>query len=85
MKYVLVIETADEGFSAYFPDVPGCTTAGDSVEEVRRYAVEALAGHLEGEEAPAARPLQAILDEGLEYADGTELFGYVDYEPAIHA
>jgi hypothetical protein len=36
MKYVYVIERADDGsFSAYVPDLPGCTTSGDTMAEVR--------------------------------------------------
>jgi predicted RNase H-like HicB family nuclease len=84
MKYLLVIETAANNLCAYFPDVPGCVTAGSTVEEVRRNAAEVLSGHLEGEEIPAARPLKAILDEGLQL-DGTEVFAWVDFEPAAQA
>lgn len=83
MKYLLVIENAGSNLCAYFPDVPGCITAGDTVEEVRLHAIEALTGHLEGEEIPAARPLKAIIDEGLEL-DGTEVFAWVDFEPSVH-
>ena len=37
MKYVYVIERAADGsYSAYVPDLPGCTTCGDTPEEVRR-------------------------------------------------
>jgi len=79
MQYVIVIEKAGDNLSAWFPDVPGCGTVGDTVEEVLANAEEALEGHLEDMEAPAARPLKAILDEGLE-VDGTELFGFVPYE-----
>lgn len=84
MKYLLVIETAENNLCTYFPDVPGCVTAGDTVEEIRRNAAEVLSGHLEGEEIPSARPLKAILDEGLEL-DGSEVFAWVDFEPATHA
>ncbi len=48
-KYLIVIEQADDGsFSAYVPDLPGCTTCGDSVEEVKTLMQEALEFHLEG-------------------------------------
>lgn len=77
-NYVIVIEKAGTNLSAYFPDVPGCGTVGDTVEEILKNAEEALEGHLEGEEAPAARPLKAILDEGLEL-EGHEIFAVVPY------
>jgi predicted RNase H-like HicB family nuclease len=48
-KYLIVIEQADDGsFSAYVPDLPGCTTCGDSIEEVKSLMKEALEFHLEG-------------------------------------
>lgn len=37
----------DGGYSVLFPDVPGCQTCGDSLEDAFSMAVEALAGHLE--------------------------------------
>ena len=39
-------KTSDFGVS--FPDLPGCITAGRTLEEARRMAVEALALHAEG-------------------------------------
>jgi len=48
MKYVYVIEKANDGsYSAYVPDLPGCTTSGDSIEEVRQLIGEAVALHIE--------------------------------------
>ena len=36
MKYVYVIEKASDGsYSAYVPDLPGCTTSGDSIDEIK--------------------------------------------------
>lgn len=77
-NYVIVIEKAGNNLSAWFPDVPGCGTVGDTVEEILHNAAEALKGHLEGDQPPAARPLKAILDEGLDL-DGTEVIAYVPY------
>jgi predicted RNase H-like HicB family nuclease len=48
MEYVVVVEKAEDGsFSAYVPDLPGCVTCGDSVEEVRTLIAEAVAAHVE--------------------------------------
>jgi predicted RNase H-like HicB family nuclease len=48
MKYVYVIEKASDGsFSAFVPDLPGCTTSGDTVEEVKRGIKDAVAEHIE--------------------------------------
>jgi predicted RNase H-like HicB family nuclease len=48
VKYLIVIEKAKSGFSAYSPDLPGCVAAGRtrlSVEKAMRKAIEF---HLEG-------------------------------------
>lgn len=63
--YVAVIERGDDGYFAFFPDVPGCTSAGDTVQEAARHAEDALQGHLtlaleHGEALPAANVLDAI-------------------------
>jgi predicted RNase H-like HicB family nuclease len=48
MKYVYVIEKAPDGsYSAYVPDLPGCTTSGDSPDEVRRNIKDAVATYIE--------------------------------------
>ncbi|MGD0541345.1 MAG: type II toxin-antitoxin system HicB family antitoxin [Tepidisphaeraceae bacterium] len=48
MKYVYVIEKAEGGsVSAYVPDLPGCTTSGDSVNEVRRSIKDAVASYID--------------------------------------
>ena len=31
MRYAVVIEKAEKGFSGYVPDLPGCVAAGASV------------------------------------------------------
>lgn len=89
LKYLLIIERAEGNFSAYFPDVPGCVTAGATVEETVSNAREALEGHLEGhlegDTPPHARSLKAIADEGEIAEDGLELIAWVPYEVAEHA
>ena len=48
MDYVVVVERASDGsYSAYLPDLPGCTASGDSPDEVRREIEEAVALHIE--------------------------------------
>jgi predicted RNase H-like HicB family nuclease len=63
--YVAVIERAEDGFSVFFTDVPGCTSAGDTLQEAARNAEQALHGHLtlaleNDEPLPEALPLEAI-------------------------
>ena len=45
--YLIVIEKAGRGFSAYVPDLPGCTSAGDSFDETLEGIREAIEGHLD--------------------------------------
>jgi predicted RNase H-like HicB family nuclease len=44
--YPAIIERGPSGFGVFFPDLPGCTSAGDTLDEAARNAEEALAGHL---------------------------------------
>ena len=62
----LVHKEIDSDYGVSFPDLPGCITAGRTLEEVREMAAEALALHLEGlaedgDEIPAASSADAIL------------------------
>lgn len=41
-----IIERGLRGYGVFFPDLPGCTSAGDTVTEAALNAEEALAGHL---------------------------------------
>ena len=47
MEYIAVIERASDGtYSAYVPDLPGCVTSGDSLDETRQLIEEAVSLHL---------------------------------------
>ena len=48
MRYAIVIEKAESNYSAYVPDLPGCTATGATVEEVESQIREAIEFHLEG-------------------------------------
>ncbi len=47
-KYLVVIEETPTGYSAYSPDLDGCTATGKTREEVEREMQEAIEFHLEG-------------------------------------
>jgi predicted RNase H-like HicB family nuclease len=62
--YVAVLERDDEGFSVFFPDIPGCTSGGATMAEAVINAGDALEGHLGLEiERGAAPPVARGLDE----------------------
>ena len=49
MRYAVVIEHQHgSNYSAYVPDLPGCVSTGDSLEEIERNIQEAVEFHLRG-------------------------------------
>ena len=48
MRYAIVIEAAEDNFSAYVPDLPGCVATGNTVEDTERSIREAIEFHLDG-------------------------------------
>jgi len=63
--YPAIIERGRRGYGVFFPDLPGCTSAGDTVTEAALNAEEALAGHMlvseqYGEELPEPSAIDAI-------------------------
>lgn len=46
-KYVVVFEKSETGYGAYVPDLPGCVTVGDTLEEAERNIREAIEGHID--------------------------------------
>ncbi|MDT2173383.1 type II toxin-antitoxin system HicB family antitoxin, partial [Paenibacillus larvae] len=58
------------GFTVTFPDLPGCITEGDDLEEALRMAKDALGGHLylmeeDGDEIPrSSQPDSIKLETG---------------------
>ena len=48
MKYAVVIEKAENNYSAFVPDLPGCVATGNTQDEALREIGEAIAFHLEG-------------------------------------
>ena len=48
MKYLVVVEKTETGFSAYSPDVPGCVSRGWTEEETEANMKEAIEFHVDG-------------------------------------
>jgi predicted RNase H-like HicB family nuclease len=58
-KYAVVFEQAETNWAAYVPDLPGCVTTGQTLEETERNIREAISGHIDtlrqfGEPVPEA-------------------------------
>ncbi len=48
MRYAVVIEKGEHNYSAYVPDLPGCVSVGDTLDEAKAEIREAIAFHLDG-------------------------------------
>ena len=75
MRYPIVVHKDEEsGYGVSVPDLPGCFSAGDTLEDAIESAREAVACHLEGllmdgEAIPPQRSLEAHR-VGDNYRDG---------------
>ena len=69
MRYIAFIhKDPGSSYGVSFPDVPGCFSAGETIDEAVRNAVEALAGHIrflesDGDAIPAPRDFDAIMSD----------------------
>lgn len=83
MRYPVVIhkdKSSDYGVTV--PDLPGCFSAGETMEEALTNAVEAIECHLEGvlfagEAIPEAQPVE-VHQQNKDYAGGTWALVSVD-------
>ena len=67
MKYLVIIEKAKTGYSAFSPDIPGCIATGSSKEEIEKNMKDAIAFHVdgmhqEGLEVPQPRSFSTYLE-----------------------
>ena len=63
--YPAIIERGAKGYSVFFPDLPGCASGGDTIDQAARHAEDALRGHLalmvtDGDDIPEATALDQI-------------------------
>jgi predicted RNase H-like HicB family nuclease len=47
-RFLIVIEKADDNYSAYSPDLPGCIATGETREEAEQNMHEAIQLHIQG-------------------------------------
>jgi predicted RNase H-like HicB family nuclease len=67
MRYLIVIEKSDTGYSAYSPDLLGCVSTGDTREAAESSMREAVSFHIEG-----------MREDGLEIPEPTSYSSYVE-------
>jgi predicted RNA binding protein YcfA (HicA-like mRNA interferase family)/predicted RNase H-like HicB family nuclease len=78
--YIAIIEDAGPNYAVgvWFPDLPGCTSAGDDLDEALRNAPEALALYLENlSELPRARSLAELKNDPEVVADLADIKDYM--------
>lgn len=88
MKYPVVLHT-DNGktYGVTVPDVPGCFSSGDSMDEAMDNAKEAIFGHIEilvedGQAVPSVRNIQDHKDNP-DFEDGIWAVVDVDVTPLL--
>lgn len=67
MKFLIILEKTDTGYSAFSPDLAGCVATGRTEEETMGLMKEAIAFHLEG-----------MREEGLPLLSPTMQTAYVE-------
>ena len=91
--YIAIIEDAgpDHAVGVWFPDLPGCTSAGDDIDEALRNAPEALelyAESLAADGKPLPRPRTLTdLKTAPEFADDikTYMVALIAFPARAHA
>jgi predicted RNase H-like HicB family nuclease len=64
MDYIAILEKEPESlWGVYFPDLPGCVTAGQTADQATRRAVEALRLYVETAGPDQAMPQPRSLDD----------------------
>ena len=67
MRYAVVIEKAENNYSAYVPDLPGCVSTGATADEAEAEIREAIEFHIEG-----------MREDGLPIPEPTSKVEYID-------
>lgn len=67
MKYAVVIEKAENNYSAYVPDLPGCVATGQTLAEVEAEIKSAIELHVKG-----------LLEDNLAVPSATSIVEYIE-------
>ena len=67
MRYAVVIEKAEDNYSAYVPDLPGCVATGPTVQAIEQEIREAIRFHIDG-----------LKEDGLPVPQPTSMAEYVE-------
>jgi predicted RNase H-like HicB family nuclease len=67
MRYAIVVEKAQNNYSAYVPDLPSCVATGNTIEETEREIREAIEFHIEG-----------LIENGLPVPEPASIVQYIE-------
>jgi predicted RNase H-like HicB family nuclease len=67
MRYAIVIEKAESNYAAYVPDLPGCVTTGETIEETEQQIREAIEFHIRG-----------LREDGISIPEPSSKVNYID-------
>ena len=67
MRYLIIIEKSETGYSAYSPDLPGCVSTGKTPEDTESSMREAIKFHIDG-----------LKEEGYQIPKPTSRSSYVE-------
>ncbi len=89
LDYLIIIEPTKTGFSAYCPDLPGCISVGDTVEQTRENMQEAIELYIEeliesGENIPLPGKLKDRINTKGELHSDT-FIAFISNQIGIHA
>lgn len=65
VTYAIVLEQGENSWAAYVPDLPGCMSTGNTLEETSANIREAIEGHLETLRAfgePVPKPTSRVAE-----------------------
>jgi predicted RNase H-like HicB family nuclease len=91
--YIAIIEDAgpDHAVGVWFPDLPGCTSAGDDIDEALRNAPQALELYAEsiaadGKPLPRSRSLMELRSDPEVARDlNTYMIALIELPARVHA
>ena len=66
-RYLVIFEKANDNYSAYSPDLPGCIATGSTRDEAEKNIKEAISFHIEG-----------LTKDGLPLPEPTSFTEYVE-------
>lgn len=69
LTYLAVLEPSDDGYGVFYPDLPGCISFGETIEEAQQMAKKALELHIYGMEKdgdPIPEPSKVLDPEDIE-------------------